>query len=327
MRTANERRFVMDLDWNLLRTFVVIVEEGGITAAGDRLLLSQPAVSLALKRLESHLGARLIDRGGGVFRVTAAGRDLYRDCRDMFEDVARLQETVRESAREISGLVRIALATHVVTPLLDETLAAFCRAHPRVTYRLSIASSSAVSQAVLDNGASLGICLVSHRLTRLDYRMMYREFFGFYCGPTHPLFGRTGLCLADLRGLPVVSFDTDDADDALHPVALLRERNDLDQRVVGHSNHLEEVRRMIVCGLGFGPLPVHVAERDVQHGRLWRLPPYRDPPAIDIYLVTKPSARRNRAEAALIAALDSAIAETPLADRTYLSEAGEAQAV
>ncbi|MEM6355069.1 MAG: LysR family transcriptional regulator [Pseudomonadota bacterium] len=317
MSTVPERRFVMELDWNLLRTFVVIVEEGGITAAGDRIRLSQPAVSLALKRLESHVGARLVDRGGGVFRVTATGRDLYRDCRDLFDDIARIQHTVRESAREISGLVRIALATHVVTPLLDETLRAFSSAHPRVIFRLAVASSSAVGQAVLDNDASLGVCLVSHRLKRLDYQMIYREFFGFYCGPTHPLFGRDGLGLADLRGFPVVSFDTDDANDALRPIALLRQRYGLEQQVVGYSNHLEEVRRMILCGLGFGPLPLHIAERDVRDGLLWRLPPYDDPPAIDIWMVTNPSTRRNRAEAALIAALAEAIEATPLAERTY----------
>jgi hypothetical protein len=59
-------KFVTNLDWNLLRTFVVIVEEESITRAASRLLRRQPAISLALQRLETDLGMRLIERGGGA---------------------------------------------------------------------------------------------------------------------------------------------------------------------------------------------------------------------------------------------------------------------
>jgi len=69
-------KFVTNLDWNLLRTFVVISEEGSITAAANKLLLRQPTVSLALQRLEAQMRTRLIDRGRGAFRLTAVGREL-----------------------------------------------------------------------------------------------------------------------------------------------------------------------------------------------------------------------------------------------------------
>ena len=55
------------LDWNLLRTFIVIVQEESVSRAAARLYLSQPAVSLSLKRLEERLGQRLIERDSHVF--------------------------------------------------------------------------------------------------------------------------------------------------------------------------------------------------------------------------------------------------------------------
>src|SRR5699024_1482377 len=67
-------------------------------------------------------------------------------------------------------------------------------------------------------------------------------------------------------------------------------------RVIGTSWNLEEVRRMIVAGLGIGPLPIRVVGRDVRDGLLWQLPSYDDPPAIDIFLVTNPRDRLPRAE-------------------------------
>ena len=79
-------RFAHNLDWNLLRTVVVVVEEGSITRAAGRLLLQQPAVSMALKRLEQTVGHRLIDRRSGRFELTDAGErlvpSLYRAAED-----------------------------------------------------------------------------------------------------------------------------------------------------------------------------------------------------------------------------------------------------
>lgn len=105
--------------------------------------------------------------------------------------------------------------------------------------------------------------------------------------------------------------------DALRPVALPRATAELEERVVGVSFNLEEVRRMIVAGLGIGPLPVHVAARDVAAGILWRLPPYESPPAIDIYVVSKPGQRLNRAEYSFLDMLKERIDAIPFAERDY----------
>lgn len=319
MRASQPERFVNDLDWNLLRTFVVIVDAGSITAAADRLRRRQPAISLALQRLENQIGNRLIERTSGTFQLTAVGRELYRECADIYGSVSRLGDVASSALSEITGNINICLASHVTTPLFDRALSDFHVRHPGVTFKFTIRTSADVALAVQDRSASCGICLVSRRLPQLDYLLFYREFFGFYCGPSHPLFGRRNLQMSDLHGHSAVSFNTDDITDALRPVALLREQHDLEQPIVGWSPHLEEVRRMIVCGLGIGPLPVHVVERDVRDGLLWRLPPYAAPPAIDIYLVTNPSKRKNRAETGFLESLRETIGAVPLAERTYLT--------
>ncbi|MGB5557478.1 MAG: LysR family transcriptional regulator, partial [Paracoccaceae bacterium] len=55
-----EQRFPWNLDWNLLRTFMVVVDQGGITRAADFLGVKQPTISSALKRLEDTVGQRLL---------------------------------------------------------------------------------------------------------------------------------------------------------------------------------------------------------------------------------------------------------------------------
>lgn len=322
MAETELERFSRRLDWNLLRTFLVIVQEGGISRAADRLFIRQPSVSNALKRLEEQLGRRLIERGRGSFHITDAGEALYRECLDIYGNVSRLALLMQEVEDEIRGQVTIALASHVTTPLLDETLAGFHQRYPQVTFHVNVATSDDVVHAVRQKTASLGICLVRTRESELDYQLMFREHFGFFCGPRHPLFGRSQLALEDLRGQCFVSFKTDLLSDVLRPVALLRAQADLDSAIIGTSSHLEEVRRMIVAGLGIGPLPIHVVQRDVRDGLLWRLPPYAAPPSIDVFLVSNPKAHLGRAESAFLRSLRDAIVDRPLEERVYPALAG-----
>lgn len=308
-----------NVDWKLLRIFVAIVEERGITRAAERLHVTQPTVSNALKRLEQRLDCRLIERGGGVFEVNDSGRLLYGEALKIQGSISRLGTLLKDSPESVSGNVTIALASHVVFPLFDQTLAAVHQRYPGITFTMEVDTSAVVIDAVLQMRATFGLCLVDRKKPELRYKHAYREYFGFFCGPSHRLFGRDGVKLKDLRGETFVSFKTDRLTDALRPVALLRARENIEGRIVGVSGHLEEVRRMIVAGLGIGTLPIHVVEREVRDGILWQLPPYRDPPAIDIYMVTNPRAQFSRAEQRVVQMLRERIDAMPKSERSLPS--------
>ncbi len=311
------RRFVWELDWNLLRTFMVIVQEKGLTAAGEKLSLKQPTISNALRRLEIHMDCRLIERNASHFAVTPAGQRLFSECVALFDIVSGLPQHMEELPGDVTGHIDIALASHVVCPFFDEVLASFHRAFPQVTLSMTVASSREVVAAVANRDACFGVCLMEERHPKLEYEILYREGFGYFCGVRHPLFGKSDIALADLRHEPYVSFKTDQMSGALWPVALLRQQEGFEGATIGTSSHLEEVKRLIIAGFGFGPLPIHVVEDDVRVGRLWRLPPYEAVPMVDVHLVYDRSARRGRAESILVAELRQAISARPIETRTY----------
>ena len=205
----------------------------------------------------------------------------------------------------------------VVSPHLDRVLYEFNRSHPDVTYSLSVAESSEVLNRVRQNRATMGICLMRDPDPALEARTLYRERFGLYCGPRHRLFGKTQIRLSELQGESSVSFQTEVESGPLFLLAQLRERALLNPGVKGVSANLPEVRRMIVAGIGVGALPVHVANRDVEAGLLWPLPPYSGLPVADIHVVTNPRRSMNPAESVLVAAIADLIESTPITERTY----------
>ena len=196
-------------------------------------------------------------------------------------------------------------------------LAEFHENYPKVTYSISVGKSSDTSRALIDQQESFGVILASSRSPELEYLHMYREYFGYFCGPRHRLFGKKKLKLANLKGEATVSFSADILSGVLRPLAQFREDAGFDPHIVGTSTHLEEVRRMIIAGLGIGPLPIHVAEKSVAEGLLWQLPPYKSPVPMDVYLAWNPETRLNRAESLMLAAFKEAIEKLPLEKRTY----------
>ncbi len=323
MATRDLDRLGQQLDWNLLRTFMVIVQEQGVTRAATRLCLTQPAVSQALKRLEDQLGRSLIERGQGRFRVTEAGEVIYAEVLEIYGNISRFGVLVRDIREEISGHVRILLASRIHSHLFDRMLERFHATHPQVTFRLDVMASADVHTAIQQKTGSLGICLMREPPPLVEHALFMRQLFRFYCGPRHPLFGRRDLSLNDLRGEKFVSFTSDQIGGVLSPLTVFRAQEGIESRVVGASVNLEEVRRMIVAGLGIGPLPQHVAERDVRDGLLWPLPPEEGVAPVDIHLLWNPAAKMNRAERAFIELCRAAVDAVPL-DRRFDADAVDA---
>jgi DNA-binding transcriptional LysR family regulator len=123
------------LDIDLLHTFVTIAEAGNLSRAGQRLRLSQPTVSLHMKRLEDQLGCRLLVRTPRSLRLTPEGETLLGYARRILilsnEAVSRLAEP------GLSGLVRLGTPEDFATTHLPEVLARFAEAHPQVALEVT----------------------------------------------------------------------------------------------------------------------------------------------------------------------------------------------
>ncbi|MBN9274787.1 MAG: LysR family transcriptional regulator, partial [Mesorhizobium sp.] len=191
-------RFAHNLDWNLLRTFVVVVEEGSITRAANRLLLQQPAVSMALKRLEQSVGHRLIDRSPGRFELTEAGERLHALCRDIFTAIVRLPEAMEPSGEDIAGHITIHAVSHALNPDWDRAIADFFRLHPRVTVGVTVETTTDVIRSVERGVATLGLSdgIIPEGLDKAPFCF---ERYALYCGRGHRLFGRRDARLEDGR--------------------------------------------------------------------------------------------------------------------------------
>ncbi|MCV2891556.1 LysR family transcriptional regulator [Lentibacter sp. XHP0401] len=122
------------MDVAVLRSFVAVVDNGGVTRAAGVLNLTQSAVSMQIKRLEELLGFALFDRVGRKLVPTAAGEQLLGYARKLValndEAVTRLMHPAFE------GVLRFGVPHDLVYPVIPQVLQQFVRAFPRVKIQL-----------------------------------------------------------------------------------------------------------------------------------------------------------------------------------------------
>ena len=129
-----------DLDPDLLRCFLAVTDTGGFTAAGERIGLSQSAVSLKVKRLEEQLDRRLFARTSRSLALTEEGELLQGLARRL---LAMNEEAVRRlTAPPLEGRLRLGMSEYFVPQHLAGLLASFRHAYPRVRLEMHIGLSN-----------------------------------------------------------------------------------------------------------------------------------------------------------------------------------------
>lgn len=281
---SKDEAFTRNVDWNLFRTFVEIVECGGISAAARALNRQQPSISAALRRLEGHVGAELCVRTAKGVELTAAGNALLDICLNLRRQVSQMPLEVAKAHGIVDGVVPIRMISDVVSPALDLALGRFHRDFPGVELRLDVAPWRAVLKALLAGDAELGVTCDSAPTLDLQYVPLMRETQQLYCGPGHPRFGDAPLHPSAFRGEAFVLTGEDEPDE----LAYFRRRYGLGGRTSGFAETLVEVRRLIQLGVGIGFLPTDVAEA-TPSAALWPLLPVELLPSYDVYVVARPS--------------------------------------
>lgn len=284
--TRREQQFARNLDWNLLKVFHEISDARSVTGAAKRLNRKQPAISLALRRLEDGLGVALCRRGPTGFDLTDEGKILSGTCAQFTRSVRELPNRLSDVTAEVHGHLRVTLVSNLVTPRLDSAIATFHTKYPTVELIVEIAAWTEVLNALLQHKTDIGMTPSRVQRAELDYFPLFTEVHRPYCGRSHPLFGTEVTTPAELSDEAFVLTGADEGDE----LTRFRLEHGLGRRVAGMSDHLEEVKRLTILGIGLGFLPESYAQPDVDAGRLWPVIRSAEAPRTDMYVVTDPKA-------------------------------------
>lgn len=179
----------MHLTIQQLRVFETVARHSNVTRAAEELFLTQPAVSIQVKRLEENVGYRLFDHLGKRIFLTAAGEELYQASRDILDRLAELEGTLDERHDRVRGPLRVSVVT-TAQFFMPRLLGAFLKEHPEVEPRLTVTNRAKVLSRLSENLDDLVIMgQVPNDMDVNAYRFISNNLV-VVAHPEHPLANR-----------------------------------------------------------------------------------------------------------------------------------------
>jgi DNA-binding transcriptional LysR family regulator len=253
-----------------LAVFNAIAESGSISAAAQRLHVSQPALSRELKDFEGRLEVALFERLPRGMRMTHAGQVLHEYAVRLF-DIARTAEaTMREIADARTGLLSIGASNTIGTYVLPQRLAIFRRGNPGVRITMFVGNTEQVSQGVADMRFTLGFIEGPLHVSGLVAEQFQKDGLVPVVAADDELLSRKRLSAADINGRPLLMREKGSGTRELIGETL--DANEVRQGSVMEFGNTEALKQAAMHGGGIAWLPRISITSELEEGTLRILP-------------------------------------------------------
>lgn len=253
------------MEFYLLKVFHTVATEGSFSRAAEKLARTQPAVSLALQKLEAQLGEKLVDRAGRDLILTDAGRIVLDYCRRFENLESEMLNALAELRDRAAG--RLSIGANESTALyLLKHIEAYRRLYPKVKVQVRRCLSSKIPSQLIDGDLEMGVISYDPEDDRLETRVIYIDHLAFVVSPEHRFAGRRSVSISEL------GMETFVAHNVLSPYrevvlkAFQRARVPLNMDV--EMPTVETIRRMVQRNEGVAFLPKMCVEQEIEQGLL-----------------------------------------------------------
>ena len=180
----------MKLDIRHLKLIVAVTEEKSVTRAGERLHLTQSALSHQLRDIEDRLGTQLFLRLNKRMLPTQAGERLLATARQVLDELKRVEDDIAQMASHKQGALRLSTECYTCYHWLPDLLKEFNRKFPDVEVRIILEATRQPIQALLNGKLDLAIVSRVPRDKRLRYQPLFKDEVVAIMMPGHPLSAR-----------------------------------------------------------------------------------------------------------------------------------------
>ncbi|WP_455375762.1 LysR substrate-binding domain-containing protein [Kaarinaea lacus] len=238
-----------------LQIFEASVRLGSFSRAAEELFVTQPTVSMQIKKLSDALDIPLFEQVGRKVRPTEVGHELYDACRKIFESLANLEMKVSDHKGMKRGRLRLGVVT-TAKYFVPEVLGEFCRLHPGIDVALKVSNRDRITERL--NAYEDDLYIVGQAPTDA----MEIESFPFAPNPLvvlaprdHPLLNEKNIPLSRIAQEPLILREPGSG---IRDATLrLFQQNKLQPNVRMELGSNEAIKHAVVGGLGIAVLSLH----------------------------------------------------------------------
>ncbi|MFK0569945.1 LysR family transcriptional regulator [Endozoicomonas sp.] len=251
------------MDTTNLITFLAIVDTGSFSEAGEKLFLTQPAVSKRIASLEEQLGTPVFDRVSRQVILNEAGKALLPRARQMLELVHDTKLEIINLSGEVKGPLSIATSHHIGLRRLPNILKTFTNTFPEVKLDIRFVDSEASYEMLIRGEIELGIITLSPEIQpNIQSKKLWHDPLNFMTAKDHPLTKLKSVTTEQLSQYQAVLPSRNTF--TFQVVKNLFDQEGLKLQTAMSTNYLETLRMLAAIGLAWTILPLTMQDDDLR---------------------------------------------------------------
>lgn len=272
------------MDLRQLRYFSTLAETLNFHRAAERLHISQPPLTVAIRKLEQDLGTALFERDPRGVRLTEAGREALPAARAALAAAEQVREAVRQGAGGQRGRLGVGFIGSAIVELLPRIVSPFRQAYPQVELQLEEMNSAEIVQAIAGGRIDVGfVRLPLMDSTPVAVEVLERDELVVAMRADDPLAANPRPALADLATRDFIIFSPISVLNAVIRIAC--QRAGFTPRVRQEAMQVQTLLSLVEAGLGIALIPARSAR--FASSRL-RIAPLMESIPVEMGLVTAP---------------------------------------
>ena len=254
------------MDIRQLEMFLAVAEEGGFTRAGERLHVSQSAISRQIGLLERELGGPLFHREGRRVSLTHPGEILVGSVYNLFREMQQLVEQLADVHELRRGRLRLAGGMSVCMYVLPRLLKKYRTRYPDVDVRVSTGSSEVIIRKLRAHEIDLALLTLPVIAKDLEVVPVLKEEMVVVTAPRHPLARKRVVDAREIGRFPLILYESGSRTRETIE-NFLREEN-VSADVAMETENAEIIKAMVGSGIGITVLSHAAVAADLRHKRL-----------------------------------------------------------
>lgn len=282
------------MDLRQVKYFIETARLGSFTRAAERLRIAQPAVSMAIRRLEDELDVALFNRQDKRVTLTAEGEAFLRHARRLVADVQAAEQEMADLRGLEKGEVRIGIPPMLSSYFFPGIIRDFARRYPRLNLSVYGDGASRIQQMLAQGELDMGVIAQRSVTAGLDSRHFLKEEVVVCVPASHPFAGRDAVAFADFAREPQVFYK-----EGYYQRELLLEKFRelaVEPKIVFETNLYSLVKSMIREQTGISTFLRMVVTGDDDLVAI----PFAPPIFLDLYIAWKRGAYLSRANRAFV---------------------------
>lgn len=255
----------MHVTFRQLAIFNAVAEKLSFTEAANTLHLTQPAVSVQIKRLEDSVGLPLFEQLGKRIYLTGAGEELLHYSRNIFHELDEAGEMFAQMQDISRGTLNVSVAT-TASSFATRMISAFLKQYPAATVRLDVTNRGTLIRQLENNEKDIVIMGKPPETMDLVGEAFMDNPLVVIASPDHPLAGQMAIGIQTLQREPFVVREP--ASGTRAALEKLFSRCQISPAIQVEIADTEAIKEAVAAGLGLSVVSRHTLELDLQAGRL-----------------------------------------------------------